>query len=239
MVADGTYIETIVLPAYSTNTGIINILAVNPGSVTIKQTDATIVTSYSGNKFAFYNLKFDLTINAVEEGTRGGISAFLLRFNTSLEIFGMQLTINMHGDFSNGLRYCNAISAQDYSSITFSAGDIDYSLTVNNPNDAQIYVFWGSNFGHYTFNGSNINNKLTWAVSGNLGSNGIFLRLSLNTLCFCQSGRTYLTTFSGSIQGQCYNVTGGSSCDTGGKGEEFFPGSTAGYVETLSYSWYK
>ena len=242
IIADGEYEESIVLPSYSTNTGVITIQPTTPGGVTIKRTDATIISGRSGGRFLLHNLKFELTINSIEQGAGGGLHVFLIMSNISLEIFGMHITINMQGDFSNGLRYCNAISAQSYSDITFSAGDIGYSVTINNPNSARVFVMWGSNYGKYMFNGSNVSDvseeSFKWDVNGDLGS-GSFMRLSLRSSCVCQTGRTYITTFTGTTSGRRYDIAGGSSCETGNQGEELFPGDAAGYVETATFSWYK
>lgn len=53
------------------------------------------------------------------------------------------------------------------------------------------------------------------------------------------SGTNYSAVIQGEVTGQRYEAVNGGHISVGGKGPDFFPGTTAGSVETSTYSWYK
>lgn len=76
-------------------------------------------------------------------------------------------------------------------------------------------------------------------------SNFVKISGDFNTICQCNRGQFYRSATSSpviigdGVTGQRYKAASGGGIDTRGGGPDFFPGTSAGTVETSTYSWYK
>lgn len=239
-IADGTYEGGIILPNFTSSTGAIYIRPINVGSVTLISTNEGLIT-VKGGTWGLIDLDLEVTVSPSGSAQLNGIFALQALNNSTVYINGIYLTFNMQGDYSNDGRYCRCYSAESGAQFSFAeSANRGFTINSNINESANLIAIFGKTGGGYiTHTSYNISaeTSLLCTVTGRFRT---FISLEDGSTFSRITSRTYDFQFAAdSVTGKRYEVKSGSWCNTGGMGEEFFPGDTVGSVEASTYSWYK
>lgn len=117
------------------------------------------------------------------------------------------------------------------------SGEGRTSISFGRPSTRAVNVLFGERGGNIHASATNLG--ATYATIDCSGSCTNFLNLNSGNFNRI-GGATYIVTFNGgSVTGQRYKLTNGSSCSVMGGGADYFPGNSAGTVEADTYCWYK
>lgn len=147
----------------------------------------------------------------------------------------------MVGNFVSDGTYVRIFSISGGSSFLFGcSSNRGYEIISNIPNDISVTCLYAENGAQYIVSSSYENYAETGLLFTISGAVSIFIHLTEGASFSMRTSRTWRLRFNSSLtSGQRYYLSSGGMCNTGGQGSEFFPGTTAGYVESSTYSWYK
>ena len=245
-VATGTYSEKLSLSSYSRTTGFIYIIG----------EDGTIINLINSNTIfistGYWHLQ-NLTIRcSLTDEISEIMNGYTIRTPLQVE--------------NNAIAYIIKCTLEIVSSITLTTLPQPLELAIISVQGASV-VFSTSSLGHSTMilpdsmpvTTSLVRRFIRMLTDGSVTVNGNYnsqdyAKCECSGACeefiivraakFTRQGTpTYKFIFSvmdgKSVTGKRYNIDNGGTCETVSGGAEYFPGNTAGSVDSTTYSWYK
>lgn len=218
-VTAGVYAQ-FTLPKYNSSTG--KMIIQGEGAATIVQRSDGIVI-YSAQGAGNWDIR-DITVSltATATGATQYVTAVYAVAYANIALYNVVISINMAAGTTS---YAYGIRSADNGNITISAGT---SVTSNSVDSVSRCIALYSQ-GALTFEGE----------GGSFSINGFY-----GTIIDVAEGGKFtrhhiqLPSIIGNAVGRRYRVRAQGLCDTAGGGPDFFPGSTAGTVDSANYGVY-
>lgn len=241
-VGAGEYEESLTLPAFSTGTGHAYIRSTSGArDVTLKNPSYGDAVNVSGGPWHIEHFNIERTERG--PGITSVYATVALNDGARLYLAGNTYKNVFPNNFSNGgVYYETRMFSVDNATLYWSYSDMDQAITCADHADATASVFAIMRGGQLIFRGYAGTDATRRHGCSCSGSTDVFAGVSSNS-SVTNSGSGLRPTFTGTVAGKRYSVTGGSSIQTppvsGVQPEEYFPGSVSGTVEDSTYCWYK
>lgn len=239
-IAPGTYTESVTCPGYSRTTGNIRFFPLNPSNRPTIQATNQYIFSVTQGTYYFYGLNLIHHANSPSSVSRTGC-IHVDSYGTGI-VCGCRFTINNYDYGNSSSSYGLAIGSQglggitpdtsgNYGQTTFTS-NFGYSATGNTSFCNLLYS--AGRMMLYSASGVSESNRIipvTGAASTAIALDGGQIQVRedyTGTIYFQDNG----------LQGIRFQISGGGSIITRGRGSYYFPGTTAGYIETSTYSFY-
>lgn len=222
------------LPNYNVTTGRINIVGKSGGATVIKAENGVCLYA-SGGKWWLYNIY--LKVRAKDSGSSSNryIETGLLyavSYSNINIVEGVRGLVEIDEGIVNYKGAVRGLFVGTNSNCIVQNLTLDYTKpSSGNGKSVGVYavnvVNATCNFLTYEYGAvcATINGDFT--VSVNSDDGGKILLNNIN-----------MPTFAGDCSGKRYNAVRGGTIDTGGRGQEVFPGKLPGTVDTAHFSWY-
>lgn len=234
-VAAGTYNEFLTFADYSQSGGVIRLLA-SGGRVSLKaERSASNLVAVSRGVYEFVGFDFEhiTTTTASNAVTR----AVYVHTYGNVHLYECSVKCTQKDTSISNIGSIHLVEANANGTLSFSRG---CTFRVNAPG-AAVYVFYGQNSGEFSVNYSNVASEVSYPtiVTASRAATFIYMttysKFSMNV-----SNRTNKPDFKtgSTFTGKRYDVRIGAFVGTNSGGTEFFPGTTAGTVDSATYALY-
>ena len=230
-IAEGTYNETVSIGGYSRGTGTLCLSGDSRESVIINAENRDgirINNSYCNIQHLTINFSrtTDTTVNLFPTGIACSAS--------TVDMSDVSIQWNCAADFeAQGTVYGWCLRVFRSSTVTISNKCYIRSNDLRSSPACDLIIAQAS--ASITVQGSNTSNDISGIEFNGNCSNVLNI---FNSLFGLNNSFIYDPIMSGTVTGRRYKVADGGGIATGGKGEEFFPGTIAGTVDASTYSWY-
>ena len=241
MVAAGTYEERLTLGSYSRTSGYIVIQAATDSLVTITCENGNLVIARNNSYWNLKNITLKHDIYAANNGIGNYYHTIAASTNSVLIIEGCTIKTEYTGDApSSGSVAIRIFSSSSSSQLSLILSSTECLIEYHKGNANYMYVFYADGGGNIRIEGSNDISVGEEIVA--FGECTAFAMITGGSLTVNSSylvNPVFYVPADESATGMRYNARSGGTISTGGKGAEYFPGDTAGTVESNTYSWYK
>lgn len=246
-IAAGTYTESLQCGDFSRTTGYILLrpLSGDEGNVIIKANiqdnlDNRTVRC-SGGYWIFRDLELVCDIESFASSVYKTASVINGINYATVALQGCRIKWNCQEETNASKIYGRVIWATGNSVISFQASDVvDKSIEFHKGSTPNLLVLTGE--GSATIEIRSTNEDVSRVTIDVWGECNAFCSMANRTIFNRVSGAANLGKFnvpSGkAVTGARYNIRGGAACYTQGAGTEFFPGDSAGSVDSTNYSIY-
>lgn len=239
-VADATYNENLRLPTFTRTSGYIIIRAAdyaNPPKIVNTSPAGTCVTALGGTWY-LRRLKIYGEFTDPNNGVNNFPGCiFANNSDTSVYVEGCEISASYAGSTPSTylqIRMLSALNGAQIALSVLSNYHNTFSCTIGNANNATVLCAERS--GMISIPSSNVedtNVEYTIPCSGTIST---FATAIDNARIYIVGGGQRYQQFSGSMTGNAYNVSNGSSIYAPSNG---FPVTGTGTVDATTYSWYK
>ena len=241
IVSSGTYEEKLTLGSYSRTSGYIIIQAATNETVTISTENGNLVSIRSNSVWYIRNINIIHNIYSPNNGIANFFHTISVGTNSTANLAGCTIKTEYSGESpSSGTATIRMFHAGNSSQLSLCLYSNESSIEYHKGNANWLYVFFADGGGTIRIEGSNDS-----SVEGEITVFGECTSFAMASGGSIFVNSSYLVdpvfTVPGdkSATGKRYEATSGGTINTGGQGTEYFPGDSAGTVETASYSWYK
>lgn len=246
IINDGVYEEALILPDFTATTGILVLKPKNFAStrkVTIKNPSsyAGVTVQVSGSKkYHIHQIAIESIVNPELFSTKRYYQGINVGANADLTLYGNSIEMKMLEGYDSG--NFNQTLLMVAGNCTFSLDEeLPMRLAVpSTKHNSSSVVLVAASSGQIKMNRSRTDDE-TRKVYCSGATNCIAQAEIKGSILQSGSGSYvfgWLTEEGKSVTGKRYNCISGGSINTSGQGQDYFPGTVDGTVDSNSYSWY-
>lgn len=249
-VKSGTYVENVSLPRFDATSGYINIFADSGSRDVVIQSPISssgipegCISASGGGFWRLENLHLVLTVSPVVLSVYQARALLSVSDKSVVDVIGLQFDQRAAGGAITGatmnVRVCNSDSG---GTIRFRHGSLPHAFSLSNANTSGLSVD--------AIRATRNSEIIFWRSESDSVSHGIECSGSCDTFAYLSDASNFHSmstgsrfSFTGTVTGKRYAVSGGSYINLG-VGADYFPGSTAGTVDNgedgrpQTYCWY-